>query len=164
MSAHKNYSLAIIRRFDFSSKLQRMSVIVKNFLDNTLRTYVKGSPERIKDLCVPQSIPDNFDEILQLYTECGYRVLGMAHKPLEINYIKSQRIQRDEVEKNLFFLGFLIMQNKLKPATTGIIQTLHHSKIRTIMATGDNVLTAISVGRECCIVDAETEVFLGDVR
>lgn len=32
------------------------------------------------------------------------------------------------------------------------------------MATGDNVLTAISVGRECCIIDAETEVFLGDVR
>lgn len=32
------------------------------------------------------------------------------------------------------------------------------------MATGDNVLTAISVGRECSIIDAETEVFLGDVR
>jgi cation-transporting ATPase 13A2 len=32
------------------------------------------------------------------------------------------------------------------------------------MATGDNVLTAISVGRECAIIDAETEVFLGDVR
>jgi len=32
------------------------------------------------------------------------------------------------------------------------------------MATGDNVLTAISVGRECNIIDAETEVFLGDIR
>jgi len=32
------------------------------------------------------------------------------------------------------------------------------------MATGDNVLTAISVGRECNIIDSESEVFLGDVR
>lgn len=32
------------------------------------------------------------------------------------------------------------------------------------MATGDNVLTAISVGRECNIIDAATEVFLGDVK
>jgi cation-transporting ATPase 13A3/4/5 len=32
------------------------------------------------------------------------------------------------------------------------------------MATGDNVLTAISVGRECNIIDASSEVFLGDVR
>jgi magnesium-transporting ATPase (P-type) len=56
------------------------------------------------------------------------------------------------------------MQNKLKPATTGVIQVLNQAKIRTIMATGDNVLTAISVGRECNIIDAETEVFLGDVK
>ena len=32
------------------------------------------------------------------------------------------------------------------------------------MATGDNVLTAISVGRECNIIDASSEVFLGDVK
>lgn len=32
------------------------------------------------------------------------------------------------------------------------------------MATGDNVLTAISVGRECCIIDPSHEVFLGDVK
>ncbi len=32
------------------------------------------------------------------------------------------------------------------------------------MATGDNVLTAISVGRECNIIDSSSEVFLGDVK
>jgi magnesium-transporting ATPase (P-type) len=56
------------------------------------------------------------------------------------------------------------MQNKLKPATTGVIEVLNGAKIRTIMATGDNVLTAISVGRECTIIDAEVEVFLGDLK
>lgn len=71
---------------------------------------------------------------------------------------------REEVEGDLNFLGFLIMQNKLKPVTTSVIETLNEAKIRTIMATGDNVLTAISVGRECNIIDAESEVFLGDVK
>lgn len=57
------------------------------------------------------------------------------------------------------------MQNKLKPVTKGIIEILQkQANIRTIMATGDNVLTAISVGRECAIIDPETEVFLGDLR
>lgn len=32
------------------------------------------------------------------------------------------------------------------------------------MATGDNVLTAISVGRQCNIIEADAEVFLGDVK
>ena len=44
-------------------------------------------------------------------------------------------------------MGFLIMQNKLKPATTAIIDKLQEAHIRTIMVTGDNVLTAISVAR-----------------
>jgi cation-transporting ATPase 13A2 len=52
----------------------------------------------------------------------------------------------------------------LKPATTGVIEILNNANVRTVMATGDNVLTAISVGRECSIIDPETEVFLGDLK
>lgn len=40
------------------------------------------------------------------------------------------------------------MQNRLKEATTNIIKILNEANVRTIMATGDNVLTAISVGKE----------------
>lgn len=32
------------------------------------------------------------------------------------------------------------------------------------MATGDNALTAISVARECGIIDPETEVFFGETK
>ena len=39
------------------------------------------------------------------------------------------------------------MENKLKVQTAGVIANLQECKIRTVMATGDNVLTAISVAR-----------------
>ena len=133
-------------------------------LDGEFRSYVKGSPERIRELCNASTLPENFDEILQIYTECGYRVLALATKALNLNFLKAQKITREEVESDISFLGLLIMQNKLKPVTTSVIQTLNQAKIRTIMATGDNVLTAISVGRECNIIDGESEVFLGDVK
>jgi cation-transporting ATPase 13A3/4/5 len=32
------------------------------------------------------------------------------------------------------------------------------------MATGDNILTAISVAKECNMVDKENDVFVGDLR
>jgi cation-transporting ATPase 13A2 len=99
-----------------------------------------------------------------VYTESGYRVIGLAQKQLHVDFIKAQKIARDEVEKDIHFLGYLVMQNKLKQATTETIKTLNNANIRTIMATGDNVLTAISVGRECNIIDEETEVFLGDTK
>jgi len=55
------------------------------------------------------------------------------------------------------------MENKLKEATAATIQTLQSCDIRTIMATGDNLLTAIAVGYECNILDKEVAVFWGDV-
>ena len=87
---------------------------------------MKGSPERIRELCVASSLPGNFDEILEKYTECGYRVLALAGRPMpDLSYLKSQKIPRDEVESNLTFLGFLVMQNKLKPVTVSVIETLN---------------------------------------
>jgi len=59
------------------------------------------------------------------------------------------------MEKDLTFLGFLIMQNKLKPVTVKALAELNEADIRTIMATGDNMLTAISVGRKCGIIKEE---------
>jgi magnesium-transporting ATPase (P-type) len=41
----------MIRRFDFSSNLQRMSVICRNKFDDQFRAFVKGSPEKILELC-----------------------------------------------------------------------------------------------------------------
>lgn len=41
------------------------------------------------------------------------------------------------------------MENKLKSETSKVIHTLTRSNIRPIMCTGDNLLTAISVARDC---------------
>ena len=73
----------------------------------------------------------------------------MAHKtlPSDINWLKVQKMKRDQAEKDLSFLGFLIMQNTLKSQTTPVIQELLEADIRTVMITGDNLLTAISVAR-----------------
>lgn len=56
------------------------------------------------------------------------------------------------------------MENKLKPETTGAIKQLQLCNIKTIMATGDNVLTGISVARQCSILDTRREVWLGDLE
>ena len=55
------------------------------------------------------------------------------------------------------------MQNFLKPETIPTISTLKAANIKSIMATGDNGLTAIAVGKECGIISNDVPVFLGDV-
>ena len=44
------------------------------------------------------------------------------------------------------------MQNLVKQETYPAIEKLHEADIETVMVTGDNILTAISVGRDCKLV------------
>ena len=67
---------------------------------------------------------------------------------IKMDFTQAQKVSQDFVEKNMIFLGLLIVQNKLKKATKASIQTLDEAHLRMVMATGDNILTAISVSKE----------------
>jgi len=45
------FEIGIVRQFPFSSKLQRMSVIVRSLGSSHFDLYAKGSPEMISSLC-----------------------------------------------------------------------------------------------------------------
>ena len=124
-----------------------MSVICKNDYDQNYKAFVKGSPEKILELSTKSSIPRDFQDILTMYTQEGYRVIALSYKdlPENLTYRNIQTIQREEVETGLTFLGLLVMENKMKDVTKEVIETLQECDVGTIMATGDNVLTAISV-------------------
>lgn len=69
-------------------------------------------------------------------------------------------MSRQEAESQLDFVGFIIFENKLKPATAGVLLELRKSNIGTTMVTGDNILTAISVGRECGLIPKNSHCFV----
>ncbi|XP_074653844.1 polyamine-transporting ATPase 13A3-like isoform X2 [Tubulanus polymorphus] len=156
------YEIGIVRQFTFTSALQRMSVITRTLGQGHMDLYAKGAPEKIASLCLKQTIPENFHNILQQYTMQGFRVIAVAWRPLDqkLSWHQAQRINRDQVECNLEFLGLIVMQNTLKPETTPIIQKLHRANIRTVMVTGDNMLTAVSVARDCSMIKPDERVVL----
>jgi cation-transporting ATPase 13A2 len=159
--SHSNTSeLHILKRFDFSSELKRMSVIIRDSGNNQMYCIVKGSPEHLQSLCLPHTVPHDFHEILFNYTYNGDRVLACAYKPIEQQDVT---ISRDEAESDVIFLGFIIMQNKMKSETPGIIAELNYAKIDNIMVTGDNSLTAVFIAKQSGIVHAENRVYIGDV-
>ena len=155
----ERYELGIVKRFDFSSKLQRMTTISKNINETYFKAFCKGSPEKLRELCKPETIPLNFDDTLNIYTSKGYRVLAMAAKGLIMDFQQSQSISREQVEKNMIFLGFLIVKNKLKEKTKESLTKYDQADLRMVMATGDNILTAICVSKECNLIGKNQEMF-----
>ena len=71
-------------------------------------------------------------------------------------------VRREDIESGLTFLGFLIMENRLKPESSEVLADLQRCEVKCTMATGDNILTAVSVAKQCSILDESKEVWMAD--
>ncbi|KAL4080351.1 hypothetical protein V8B97DRAFT_2020959 [Scleroderma yunnanense] len=152
--------LGVIRTFEFVSSLRRMSVVVKRLKSSSMEVYAKGAPEVMAEICERSSLPHDYDDLLSYYTRRGYRVIAIAGKSIEgLSWLKAQKMKREQAEMNLRFLGLVIFENKLKPGTTPAIQNLRAAHLACRMITGDNPLTAVSVARECTLVNPAAHVF-----
>ncbi|KAK6075912.1 p-type ATPase [Seiridium cupressi] len=153
--------LGVLKSFEFVSQLRRASVVVRAFGQQSVDIYVKGAPECMRDICRADSFPEDYDELLSYYTHKGYRVIACATKHLKkLSWVKSQKMKRQEVESDLNFVGFIVFENKLKPTTAAVLKELTQSNIGSIMVTGDNILTAISVSRNCGLIDKTAHCFV----
>ncbi|KAF4585430.1 P-type ATPase [Ophiocordyceps camponoti-floridani] len=153
--------LGILKSFEFLPQLRRASVVVRHFGQKSGDIFVKGAPEAMKEICREGSFPSDYDDQLSYYTHKGYRVIGCATKHLQkLSWVKAQKMHRSEVESKLDFAGFIIFENKLKPTTAGVLKELSDSGIGTVMVTGDNILTAVSVARESGLLDRDAHCFV----
>ncbi|RMD41460.1 hypothetical protein DV735_g3675, partial [Chaetothyriales sp. CBS 134920] len=153
--------LAVVKSFEFGSHLRRASVVVRQSQDPGVTIYVKGAPEVMRDICMASSIPSDFDDLLSFYTHKGFRVIACASKYISrLDGHEVEQMERTEAETSLQLTGFIVFENKLKEVTTEVIEELNQARIRNIMCTGDNILTAISVARQCDLLDRNGHCFV----
>ncbi|RHY32190.1 hypothetical protein DYB32_002772 [Aphanomyces invadans] len=107
----------------------------------------KGAPEVMESLFA--SIPDYYTRVYKHYALKGCRVLALGSKTLSTRDLQRLKtIARSEMEKNLEFGGFLVLDCPVKHDTTDVIQELKTSKHVLVMITGDNALTALDVAKQ----------------
>lgn len=158
-------NVQVKRRFQFSSALKRQSSVATIHATDakshtTLKgtfVAVKGAPETIMKMLV--TVPADYEETYKYFTRRGSRVLALAYKHLsvgdEIGMRKINDLKREEVESELTFAGFLVLQCPLKDDAKQAVRMLNESSHRVVMITGDNPLTAVHVAKEVEIVDRD---------
>ncbi|XP_069068854.1 probable cation-transporting ATPase 13A4 isoform X1 [Pleurodeles waltl] len=153
--------VVVMHQFPFSSSLQRMSVITRVIGSNEFMGFMKGAPEMVTRFCRPQTVPSNFSSELERYTLQGFRVIGLAYKPLPTKSgFGMDTFTREEIESELEFLGLLVMENKVKAETKPSLRELLNAKIRTVMITGDNLQTALTVAKHSGMVSERSKAIL----
>ena len=141
--------IKILARHHFSSKLQRMSVVVRvgtpGGVDGGL-ILVKGSPEMIATMCV--NIPSDYHEVSRNLARRGMRVIALAWRRISNEQIAPCCESRLEVEKDLIFVGFVSFMCRVRKDSASVVHQLREGGNTVAMATGDAILTGIHVAKE----------------
>ena len=108
------------------------SVIVEHRKEAVV--YVKGSPESISKLCVPSSLPSDFFNKAKQSARGGIYQLVIATKAYTSDK-GMHKVTRDDIEKDLEFLGFVNFQNSLKEESPAVINELRCANVDCVMIT-----------------------------
>ena len=134
----------------FDSVRKRMTSVNK-FDDYVI--YTKGAIDSILPLCTKVLVNGeekyiNYDDIDKINSLCmsssknAMRVLAFAKKNVK------QISDKDDIEKELTFIGILSMIDPPREEVKQAIETCHKAGIKVIMITGDHVETALAITKQ----------------
>ena len=155
---HLRSQSEVIKQVPFNSQNKYMLTIVKE--DTGHYIYSKGAPEVILKQCTyeklngkiikltPNRLTALLAEISSLQSQ-SMRVLAFAYKSTSVNSVIGQKEQWAE---DLVFQGFVGICDPLREGVKEAIEIAAEAGVETKMLTGDNLQTAMAIGKEIGLV------------
>jgi sodium/potassium-transporting ATPase subunit alpha len=139
-------------RFAFDVEKRRAAAIYA--CDGETVFAVKGAWESIRPLLdADDSAVMAADGIVEILAEDGYRVITVARRRLDSNAsTDNQSIHEHDLE----LVGFIGLEDPLRPEVADAVAQCHTAGIGTIMITGDHPVTAEAIARQARMIGAET--------
>ena len=148
----ENYSVKKIKEVPFDSKNKYS--YTKVIEESREITYYKGAPEVLLDKCkyyispsgrsVPFVNKKRINDVIDEYAKKGIRVLMLGV---------------DE-GKGLSFISLLFIKDELREKVREGIDLVRKAGIKTVMITGDNKITAMSIAKDAGIINSDRDVVL----
>ena len=171
MSNPENYQVS-----PFDSKKKRMTTYVKNKQFPTgYRLFTKGGAENAMIYC-DRYINKNTGQVQQLNDEVrnfvNNEINEMNKKMMRTLYLCYRDIEEQEYEncnepddngllidqKELIFIGIFGLQDSLRPGVQNSVDRCHSAGVRVIMVTGDNLITATAIAKDCNIFPVKIDL------
>ena len=139
----------------FDSDRKLMTTI--NLIEGKNVVIVKGAPDILLQRCVS----GHMEAAAAANEEMGrdaLRVLAIGYKYIDDLPVECRP---EELEKDLIFVGLVGMIDPPRPEATAAIRECDSAGIRTVMITGDHVVTASAIARELGILQDDSEAITG---
>jgi P-type Ca2+ transporter type 2C len=168
LSSHLLKQYEIVREFPFDSARKMMSVIVR---DKEGREFVvtKGAPDVLVGLSESMLAQDKTQPMtsenratalkaIEVLASQALRTIAIGYKPLTGNALT---ISEKDAEKDLIFIGLQGMIDPPRPEVKEAVKECKAAGIKTIMITGDHVITAKAIAKQLGILTGNSKVIDG---
>ncbi len=157
-----------IAELPFNPERRRMSTVHMNPAGGKI-AFVKGGPRKVLDVCtriqegerVRKLDPKTRARMLEAREELaeeGLMVFALAYRKLPKS-MKCYRIKA--VERDLTFLGFLGISDVIREGVPEAVRTCREAGIKVVMITGDNSLTAQTIGKNIGLLSEKSKILSG---
>ncbi|EFA79806.1 hypothetical protein PPL_06625 [Heterostelium album PN500] len=153
--------LEIVELYPFSSARKRMGVLVKQD-SSSYRFFQKGASEIVLGQCdryidqngqVQRLTPEVkaiFDQTIIDFATDALRTIGMAYRDYPIDC--GLDFKKEAPESNLIFIGVVGIKDPLRPEVPDAVIQCQRAGITVRMVTGDNIITAQNIAKNCGIL------------
>lgn len=155
---------SIIAQAPFSSNSKSMTSIVTGEDRKKQFIFMKGAPEVVLPRCHWQCQADgtripfsnaNKSQVLHLFNNKSLRLIALAYKEIELHDYEKASQMVNNAEK-LILLGIVGLEDPVRSEVPDAVAACHRSGVRVVMLTGDNVVTAKSIAKQCGIISEDT--------
>ena len=139
----------------FDSDRKLMTTV--NLIEGQTVVIVKGAPDILLGRCVSGNL-EAAEAANEAMGRDALRVLAVAYKYIDDVPVECRP---EELETGLTFAGLLGMIDPPRPEVVAAIRECDSAGIRTVMITGDHVVTASAIARELGILHDDSEAITG---
>lgn len=148
----------------FNSELMHMGTLHKHEEGHII--YVKGSPEKIMDMCQQQLTDERLEPLNREATSAkvnemakdSLRVIGLAYKHVSTEH---ESLDTEHLH-DMVFLGLVGMIDPPREEAIEAVKACKSAGIRVVMITGDHVETAKAVAGQLGIVGSNGQALSGE--
>ena len=165
------------KQIPFDSKRKCMSTFVKHDIFPTgYRLYTKGGAEKVRNICKSYMDPETGDinpitdternfitDYIQQFNRQMLRSLYICYKDITAEeyencdtFINAEDVTIDQTD--CVFLGVVGIRDSLRNGVKEAVVKCHSAGVNIIMVTGDNIITATAIAKDCNILPDDIDL------
>ena len=162
------------KQIAFDSKRKCMTTLIKHDIFPTgYRLYTKGGAEKVNTICQSYLDPEtgevnpitdnerNFiNDYIKQFNRQMMRSLYLCYKDISAEEYENVDVTEDiDVDQNdCVFIGVVGIRDSLRNGVKEAVEKCHSAGVNVIMVTGDNIITATAIAKDCNILEPDLDM------